>query len=63
MNKFTIEQLRALVAFGAVIGSCAEIILGEVTVGYPADLTNPESNGSREVYNPDTGECVLVPCY
>ena len=64
MTDFTVAEIRALVSRGAVISSCAALIIDGVLVGYPADQVTPEHRGFREVYEhpEDGGDSVLVPC-
>jgi hypothetical protein len=60
MSRLTFDQVKKLAAEGAVIGSCAEIEVDGVFVGYPEDDVSPEYSGTlcplpavraaREVY-------------
>ena len=70
-KKLSFDEVVAAVAAGATIGGCADVMIGEEFVGYPADDVGPEDRGARRVSEivsfdddgwPIYGREVLVPC-
>ena len=70
-KKLSFDEVLAAVADGATIGGCADIMISNEFIGYPADDVGPEDCGVRrvsEIVGADDdgwliyGREVLVPC-
>jgi hypothetical protein len=48
-KRLSFDEVLAAVAAGATIGGCADIMIGEEFIGYPADDVGPEDCGARRV--------------